>query len=120
MNAEAVGSLLRAARRRAGLRLEDVARRLECSIPYLSDVERGKRSITTVRLRKLARLVSMTKPELQTLFVYAQRLPPAVAKRLIKSPEAWDVDVPRLLKAIADAPPAVRAALAAALTPAPW
>lgn len=120
MNAEAVGSLLRAARRRAGLRLEDVARRLECSIPYLSDVERGKRSITTARLRKLARLVGMTKPELQTLFVHAERLPPAVAKRLLKSPEAWDVDVPRLLKAIAAAPPEVRAALAAALAPSPW
>lgn len=37
------GAMLRTIRQRVGLRQEDVARRVQCSISYICDIEQGRR-----------------------------------------------------------------------------
>ena len=63
------GDLLRDARRKLDLTLQDVADRLDVSVVYVSEVERGKRPpFTRDRLAALAELVKI--PE-ETLFAAA-------------------------------------------------
>lgn len=62
----AFGSALRAARRAAGLTLEQVAARLGVSVPYLSDVELGNRSpLADERIAEVAAIVGADPRELE-------------------------------------------------------
>ena len=45
LNENMLGSRLRKIREDSGMSLREMARRLSCSAPYLSDVENGKRGI---------------------------------------------------------------------------
>lgn len=52
-----LGRALRACRERKGLSVRAVAKQLKLSTPYLSDVERGRRSITTGNLELLMGII---------------------------------------------------------------
>jgi transcriptional regulator with XRE-family HTH domain len=80
--AHEVGGLLRRAREEAGWPLRVVAKRLKVSIPYLSGVELGKRTITPARLTKLAKVLNLDEAVTSWLFVQLEMLPPDVEKRL--------------------------------------
>lgn len=53
-DSDTIGGRIRAARRRRGLSLRQVAEHLDVSIPFLSDVERNRRSVTLTRAAQLA------------------------------------------------------------------
>lgn len=55
MNGQKFGELFRAARKRSGKKLGELARYLEVSLPYLSDVERSTRPpLSNERIRQAA------------------------------------------------------------------
>lgn len=59
MTTHTFGERLRAARQSAGKSLRDVAMELGCSVPYLSDVERGRRGpLSGDKLEMVARVLN--------------------------------------------------------------
>jgi transcriptional regulator with XRE-family HTH domain len=50
---------LRAARKAAGLTLADIAKKVGVSVPFLSDVERGRRGLTPARRAAVAAAVGI-------------------------------------------------------------
>lgn len=55
-----LGERLRFLRKERGLRLKDVSRLADLSIPYLSDMERGKVNPSVESLQKVAQVFNMT------------------------------------------------------------
>lgn len=100
MSTATVGGLLRKARQKAGMTLGQVAEILSVSIPYLSDVELNRRSISPERLRILADVLKMDGPAATKVFVKAGVLPPAVYARLLKMPQVWDKDFAQVLQSL--------------------
>jgi transcriptional regulator with XRE-family HTH domain len=49
------GSALRVARKEKGVRLCELAAELDVSVPFLSDVEKGRRPLSDERIRKAAK-----------------------------------------------------------------
>ena len=50
-----IGRLIREARQRKGLRIRDVADQLHISVSYMSEIERGGRSMAGMSARRLVR-----------------------------------------------------------------
>lgn len=110
-----VGALLREAR--GPLSLNKAGLKIGVSTAYLSDVERGHRTVSAARLRQIAEAVGMKEAERQRLFVSAQMLPPAVTEQVLRAPQAWSYSYRRLfevaqeIQRAAKTSPALRAAL---------
>ena len=56
---EAAGAHLREVREQAGMRQQDVAAALGCSVPFVSNMERGRTPVKPVYVLKLAELYDM-------------------------------------------------------------
>lgn len=88
---EALGRLLRDRRKKLGWRQSDVAATLGKSVPYISGVERGERSIAPVLLDRLCRCLSLPPEEYTRAFLLRRRLPPVVEKHFLRNPAEWPV-----------------------------
>lgn len=86
---EQLGTLLREKRLALDLRQADVAKRLKRSIPYLSGVERGNRSVTPGLLDKLTKILNLTSEEYQRAFFLRNRLPPRAESYFLQNPQTW-------------------------------
>jgi transcriptional regulator with XRE-family HTH domain len=51
------GKTLRAAREQSGVRLRELSEELGVSLPFLSDVENGRRSLSDLRIRRAAKFL---------------------------------------------------------------
>lgn len=51
------GKALETARKRCNLRLVDLADKLDISVPFLSDVENGRRTLASARIIKVAEIL---------------------------------------------------------------
>ena len=61
------GDLLRTLRSQAGMSMGELARHLDVSVPYISDVERGNRPpLTAVRIEQVADLFGVDSTELHS------------------------------------------------------
>lgn len=88
---KALGKLLRAKREARGLRIADVADHLDKSVPYISGVERGSRTICPSLLDRLARHLALTEEEYARTFLLRERLPPRVEAHFLRHPDSWPV-----------------------------
>jgi transcriptional regulator with XRE-family HTH domain len=86
---QTLGKLLREARHSRGWVLEDVAKKAGVSIPFLSDLERGKRVISPKRLHDLARALELSGADYIRLFQLRQRLPPKEERWFLQNPGLW-------------------------------
>lgn len=93
----ALGKLLREARQSRGWVLEQVAKKAGVSVPFLSDLERGKRVIGPARLYALTVALELPDADYVRVFQLRQRLPPKEEKWLLRNPGAWQS---RLKKAL--------------------
>lgn len=91
------GRVLRKARLRAQRTLREVADAVGLTVAYVSDVERGKRSVSAARLRALADAVDLDTDGRRALFAAAKCLPPSVHQRILRAPEVWDYDLPKVV-----------------------
>ena len=85
----ALGKLLRDARQGQGKVLSEIAETAGVSVPFLSDLERGKRAIGPKRLDSLARALGLDAEAYVKLFQLRGRLPPHDEKWLVRHPEHW-------------------------------
>lgn len=97
------GRLLRKARQRAGKTLQQVARAVGVTVAYVSDVERGTRSVSAQRLRAIAKACAMTQDETREVLRVSGCLPPKVLQYLLKHPEVWGYDLKRVVEALKQA-----------------
>lgn len=97
------GKLLRKARRRADKTLLQVARAVGVTVAYVSDVERGTRSVSAERLRAIAKACAMTQDETRAVLRVSGCLPPKVLQHLLKHPEVWGYDLKRVVEALKQA-----------------
>lgn len=88
---EALGQYLRETREALGLRQSDVASKLGKSVPYVSGVERGERSIAPALLDQVCRILGIKGDAYARVFLLRQRLPPRVEKHFLRNPAAWPV-----------------------------
>ena len=88
---KALGGLLRSGRKALGHRQVDVARKLRISVPYVSGVERGERTIAPSLLERLCKCLALADEEFARAFLLRRRLPPGVEKHFLRNPEAWPV-----------------------------
>jgi transcriptional regulator with XRE-family HTH domain len=89
MRRVALGKLLREARQQREKVLSEVAKSAGVSVPYLSDLERGKRAISPKRLDKLAKVLELDSDSYVKLFQLRGRLPPYDEAWLVQHPEHW-------------------------------
>lgn len=85
----ALGKLLRDARHAKEWALQEVANRAGVSVPFLSDLERGKRVIGPRRLYALTRALNLSDAAYVRAFQLRQRLPPKDEKWLLQHAELW-------------------------------
>jgi len=85
----ALGKLLREARQQRGKVLSEIAKAAGVSVPFLSDLERGKRAIGPKRLDSLARALGLDPESYVKLFQLRGRLPPRDETWLVQHPEHW-------------------------------
>lgn len=85
----ALGKLLRDARHAKEWVLEEVAKKAGISVPFLSDLERGKRVIGPRRLHALTRALDLSDAAYVRAFQLRQRLPPKDEKWLLQHAELW-------------------------------
>lgn len=85
----ALGKLLREARQQRGKVLSEIAKTAGVSVPFLSDLERGKRAIGPKRLDSLARALGLDPESYVTVFQLRGRLPPRDETWLVQHPEHW-------------------------------
>lgn len=88
---KALGKLLRAHREARELRLLDVAEHLGKSVPYVSGVERGGRTICPSLLDRLAHHLGLSDAEYARAFLLRKRLPPHVESHFLRHPDQWPV-----------------------------
>lgn len=86
---QALGKLLREARHARSWVLEDVAKKVGVSVPFLSDLERGKRVASPKRLHDIARALELSGRDYVQLFQLRQRLPPKDERWLLQNPALW-------------------------------
>lgn len=86
---KALGKLLRDTRQEREETLHKVASAAGVSIPFLSDLERGVRTIGPKRLDAIARALGLTGEVYIRVFQLRGRLPPRTEAWLIKHPELW-------------------------------
>lgn len=86
---KALGKLLREARQAREEILSKVAAAAGVSTPFLSDLERGERTIGPKRLDALACALGLKGEAYVRVFQLRGRLPPRVEARLIQHPELW-------------------------------
>ena len=67
----------------------EIAEAAEVSVPFLSDLERGKRAIGPKRLDSLARALGLDPETYVKLFQLRGRLPPRDEAWLVQHPEHW-------------------------------
>jgi transcriptional regulator with XRE-family HTH domain len=84
-----LGRLLREARHAKEWILEDVAKKAGISVPFLSDLERGKRVIGPKKLQRLTEVLGITGAAYARAFQLRQRLPPRVERWFLAHAEAW-------------------------------
>lgn len=86
-----IGEHLRRLRVEKGLTLNTVAGIVGVSIPFLSDVERGTRTLTPARLEDVLKAMGVRRKA--TAYVRAfqmlGRLPPYVEAAVLRSPVRW-------------------------------
>ena len=91
MSASKLGQHLRTVRNDKDLTLNAVASAVGVSIPFLSDVERGERTLTPQRLEGVLKALGV--PRKATAYVRAfqmlGRLPPHVKAAVLRSPMRW-------------------------------
>lgn len=85
----ALGKLLRDARQERGLVLSEIAEAAGLSVPFLSDLERGKRVIGPQRLEALAKALELDSDSFTKLFQLRGCLPPQDEAWLVQHPEHW-------------------------------
>ena len=85
----ALGKLLREARHAKEWVLADVAKRATISVPFLSDLERGKRAISPRRLHALCRALELSDAAYVRVLQLRQRLPPPDEKWFLSHAELW-------------------------------
>jgi transcriptional regulator with XRE-family HTH domain len=85
----ALGKVLRSARQQQNKVLSEVAEAAGVSVPFLSDLERGKRAIGPKRLDSLARALGLDSETYVKLFQLRGRLPPRDETWLVQHPEHW-------------------------------
>ena len=95
-----VGGLLRKARIRLKLTLREVSDAVGVSIAYISDVELGRREVAPKRVPQFAKALAFTDKEKQLLYRAAGILPEGLTARLLRAPELWNADFPKLGPAI--------------------
>lgn len=83
-----LGELLRRARKAARYSLEELARVLDYSASYLSDIETGKRGVTRQLCDQLSRALGLDRIE---LYARAGHLPDEVLRYLERTPQALTV-----------------------------
>ena len=88
-----IGRLLRKTRNAAGMSLGQAGQKIGVSIAYLSDVERGRRSVSAQRLAQIATAINMSKSERVRLFVTAGVIPPTVSAHVLAHPKIWDLNL---------------------------
>lgn len=88
---KALGKLLRSKREERKLRLVDVAAAIGKSVPYVSGVELGKRTIHPALLDELARRLALSDEEYARAFLLRKRLPPSVEAHFLRHPGEWPV-----------------------------
>lgn len=86
---QALGKLIRDARHARSWVLEDVAKRVGVSVPFLSDLERGKRVVSPKRLHAIARVLEISGRDYIQIFQLRQRLPPKDERWLLQNPALW-------------------------------
>jgi len=72
------GELLKTLRERSGLKRAALARLLSVTLPYITNIEKGKQKPPTIeRIEQIANALSLTKPDKEKLFHYAaeERIP---------------------------------------------
>ena len=85
----ALGKVLREARHAREWVLEEVAKKAGVSVPFLSDLERGKRVIGPRRLHDLAKALELSAAAYVRVFQLRQRLPPKDEKWFLQHAELW-------------------------------
>lgn len=86
---KALGKLLRDTRQEREETLNKVATAAGVSTPFLSDLERGERTIGPRRLDALAQALGLKGDAYVRVFQLRGRLPPRAEAWLIKHPELW-------------------------------
>jgi len=84
-----LGQLLRSARRERQWVLREVAERAGLKVPFLCDIERGKRPVGVAKLEKLCEVLKMPQDAVARCFQLRGRLPPSVEKHFLKHPNTW-------------------------------
>jgi len=84
-----MGGILRSTRQRLGWTQKAVADRARVTVPFLSDLELGKRSVSPKRLHALATALSLSWKDYVKLFQLRQRLPPEAERRMLIRPDLW-------------------------------
>lgn len=85
-----VGKLLRTLRKSSTL--TSIAKLLGVQVQYVSDVERGRKSVSSDRLREWAQALGLRQDQIRDLFIKAKALPPLVCKRALRAPQTWCYD----------------------------
>lgn len=88
---KSLGALLRKLRQAAGLTQVKLASSLKKSVPYVSGVERGARTISPALLEQLARRLTPTDEAYRRIFLLRERLPPSVERHFLHNPASWPV-----------------------------
>lgn len=86
---KALGKLLRDARQLRNKVLSEIAEAAGVSVPFLSDLERGKRAIGPKRLDSIAKVLGLEPETYVKLFQLRGRLPPRDEAWLVQHPEHW-------------------------------
>lgn len=88
-NRKALGELMRKYRADAGLRIQDVSDVTSVSVTYISETERGLRTISPGRLDQIAKFLKFSRADYVKAFTYRRRLPPDVETRVLNDPNQW-------------------------------
>jgi transcriptional regulator with XRE-family HTH domain len=97
------GQLLRDARKKLGLTLAEVGRKLPGNLTaaYISDIELGRRPLTAERIPQFVKILKLSREEANEVYQAAGILPDDVLARVLSAPKAWDFD----FRALAALPP---------------
>lgn len=82
----ALGRLLRDARERSAMTLSALGDAVGVTCAYLSDIERGQKSIPPETLDRVAGVLSVRGAAYRTLFRLRGRLPPHVERHFMERP----------------------------------
>lgn len=82
----ALGRLLRTAREQQGLTITAVGAAVGVTCAYLSDIERGEKTIPPETLERIAEVLSLRGAAYRNLFRARERLPPYVEAHYMERP----------------------------------